>query len=1323
MNIIFSGEENISLNNNLEIENYIPLKKFRNTKIKITKWLNNFISNLFFIWIIPVLQKSHYKTIKIKDLGKVPSSTSSKTFFNEIMPYWKDNIEKKKNYPLLRSILSSNCFGIISILILATIKNILSMITVFLFRQILLEFRKKEGEKPIFPLKISIILMLSSKFISIFINRKVSYFIDTQGAKTTIQVNSLMYDKVLKLTYYDKEDTFSEGQIINLIEVDAEKFSYFLSAFPHSIFLPFSIFFYLYMLFQYFGLCFLFSISALLLVMYASSVLQKRKLVYRKELMFLKDERMKVTTEVFNMLKILKVYSWEEEFEKRVLKKREKELKKYGDIEKIALYINTIYWSSSTIISVISIIVYNCIYETMNVSNILTAMYIFNSMSDPLYNLPGFLTGIFDTSVSMKRIEKFLLTRSSDSSQIFHLSEESGKAIKIDSCDFGIKNNSYNENLQENENDIILLKNISLNIDRGELIGVFGEVGSGKTLLLNAILNNMDILNKYTKGNIKIYGRISYINQNPWILNDTIKNNILFFNEYDEERYKEILKICELEQDIKVISGGDYAEIGEKGVNLSGGQKARIAIARALYANADIYLFDDPLSAVDAYVGLKLFKNVIQKFLKGKTRILVTHALQYINRMDRVILMKDQKIELFEPVNALKNSISFKEFCTNSIYLKAKRKNSDDSPLIQVTKKDIQNIDKLKLNDDIDFDELANIIPITGNEKIDYSNDKENIALKINNRNKITRITKDDASPKLKIGKFKMWVKYFLYIGGVSFLIIIVLCNVLWKICEVGSDYILMGWTSKDSLSKNENHKFLFVYTIVSLLGTFFVFLRGYLSYISVVKYNEKMHNELLHRLIRAPINLFHDTVPRGQILNKLSRDLHKSTKVSWTTNGTFRIVFQLLGCIFVCINYNWYILFIFPPLLFVDFEIMKFYLKGAGDLNKISSTSLPPVISVFSETIPGIATIKAYNYEDKFKDKCNSKLNNYYNSEKFESGAENWFGLILDLISFILLFVILIFADIFRNKITAQAIGLMLSYSIKLIDYLFSLMIRLIKLQKHITSVERCFAYTKIVQEAEMEKPIDKELKNFPKNGKIEFINYSTKYRPNTVIVLNNLNFIINPYEKIGVVGRTGSGKSTLTLALFRIIEPFKGKILIDDVDISQIGLKLLRQSITVIPQDPVLIEGNLKENVDPLENYTKIEIENVLNSIGLDYLKLDDEIEENGKNLSIGEKQLICIARAILRKSKIIVMDEATSSIDYKTETVIQNVINTIMVKSTVITIAHRIKTVINYDRIMVLNKGDIVEFDSPNNLLKNKNGLFYELYQQSMGNTLVK
>ena len=238
----------------------------------------------------------------------------------------------------------------------------------------------------------------------------------------------------------------------------------------------------------------------------------------------------------------------------------------------------------------------------------------------------------------------------------------------------------------------------------------------------------------------------------------------------------------------------------------------------------------------------------------------------------------------------------------------------------------------------------------------------------------------------------------------------------------------------------------------------------------------------------------------------------------------------------------------------------MKFYLKGAGDLNKISSTSLPPVISVFSETIPGIATIKAYNYEDKFKDKCNSKLNNYYNSEKFESGGENWFGLILDLISFILLFVILIFADIFRNKITAQTIGLMLSYTMKLIDYLFSLMIRLIKLQKHITSVERCFAYTKIVQEAEMEKPIDKELKNFPKNGKIEFINYSTKYRPNTVIVLNNLNFIINPNEKIGIVGRTGSGKSTLCLSLFRIIEAFKGKILIDDVDIFSNRIKIIK-------------------------------------------------------------------------------------------------------------------------------------------------------------------
>ena len=253
MNILFSRDnENFNYKNNLEIEDYIPLKNFRNTKIKITKWFNNFFSNLFFIWIIPVLKKAHSKTIKIKDLGKLSSSTSAKTFFNEIMPFWKDNIKKKKKYPLLKSILQSNLFGIISILILAIIKNILNITTVFLFRQILLEFRKKENEKPVFPLKISIILMLITKFIFIFVNRKVSYFIDTQGAKTTIQVNSLMYDKVLKLTNYDK-DNFSEGQIINLIEVDSEKFSYFLSAFPNSIFLPFSICFYLYMLFKYFG--------------------------------------------------------------------------------------------------------------------------------------------------------------------------------------------------------------------------------------------------------------------------------------------------------------------------------------------------------------------------------------------------------------------------------------------------------------------------------------------------------------------------------------------------------------------------------------------------------------------------------------------------------------------------------------------------------------------------------------------------------------------------------------------------------------------------------------------------------------------------------------------------------------------------------------------------------------------------------------------------------------------------------------------------------------------------------------------------------------
>ena len=399
-------------------------------------------------------------------------------------------------------------------------------------------------------------------------------------------------------------------------------------------------------------------------------------------------------------------------------------------------------------------------------------------------------------------------------------------------------------------------------------------------------------------------------------------------------------------------------------------------------------------------------------------------------------------------------------------------------------------------------------------------------------------------------------------------------------------------------------------------------------------------------------------------------------------------------------------------------------------DISRLEGNYRTPLIGVFSETLSGLNIIRSFQYEDNFINKFYNKMDDYFKICIFQSGISGWYGIILDMISFILLTFILISCLLFKEKYNPQSIGLLLSYSLNLIEHLFNFMGRFSRLSKMLISVERCENFTKIVQEKYPILPTDENLPKYPTNnekettfiskGKISFQDYSVKYRPNTPLVLKNLTFDIKPSEKIGVVGRTGSGKSTLCLSLFRLLEANSGKISIDGIDISEIGLETLRKNLTIIPQEPILIEGTLRENIDPSNCYTDKEIINMLGEVGLDEFfvnkNLDYKIENNGINISIGEKQLICIARALLKKTKIVLMDEATANIDYKTETFLQNSINKGMKDCTVLTIAHRIKTIINYDKILVLNNGEIVELDSPQNLL-NKKGLFYQLYKESL------
>ena len=552
----------------------------------------------------------------------------------------------------------------------------------------------------------------------------------------------------------------------------------------------------------------------------------------------------------------------------------------------------------------------------------------------------------------------------------------------------------------------------------------------------------------------------------------------------------------------------------------------------------------------------------------------------------------------------------------------------------------------------------------------------------------------------------------------------------MWKISEVYSDYYLSSWTSKDHIEQKENNYNLFIYTLITFPSIITIIFRQKYMMEAFIKFNIQMHDLLIEKLIGAPINLFHDITPRGHIISRLSKDLNTGSRVNNILSGSLRVLFQVLGSILVCAIFNIWTIPVIIIILIIEVMFSFYSLRPIQEISRMEGKYRTPLIGAFSESIYGLHIIRAFQYEDNFVEKFNKRMNDYYKINIYQSGISGWYGINLDMISFILLAFILISCAIFKEKYNSQSVGLLLSYSINLIEYLFDFMGRFSRLSKVLVSVERCDNYTKVLQEKYPVLISDKNLKQYSTNnqkvttfipyGKISFNNYSVRYRPNTPLVLKNLSFEIKPKEKIGVVGRTGSGKSTLCLCMFRLLEAYNGKICIDDMDISKIGLEMLRKNLTIIPQEPTIIEGTLRENVDPSNVYNDEQILRVLNDVGLDDFmvdkNLDYEIENNGNNISIGEKQLICIARALIKKSKIILMDEATANIDYKTETFLQTSINKGMKDCTVITIAHRIKTIINYDKILVLNNGEIVEYDTPQNLLEKK-GLFYQLYKESI------
>ena len=1338
-------------------EDFIPNKKKFEAFNNDPYLDSNIFSRFFMYWGYKVLKISKSTKIKKEHLGKLNKKNDSRYFYANLNSIWEQKgYRNKTKHALLLCILRSNLSQLLLVFLLSVSTAAADYFAV-IFIKIFIDYFDPNSDKSSFIYNLSLwklgLCFISLQTMRTFLGIHTLMRMNVIGNRAAFELNCFIYNKILKASPSSFTQRATEGEIVNFIQVDSMRFSWMIMLSPNIFINPIQIIAYSYLLFDFFSFSFFAGLGILVLFFLINLKVTKLFHFYQKKMLAKKDIRMRKSTEIFDNIKILKLYNWEKQFMKKLLLARKDEMDAMLTRFNVTTTNISLFWLCPSLVACATLGLYQYLNDKLSISTMLIGLSLFNKLQDPIRQLPSIINNIIESAVSLKRIEEYIRQPETLEENLhkekYDNNSEYAIRIKKGNFSWGVKQeekkkkkekekeekieeeevkkpdknifekiNDLDENLipnsereskleelqEDNEGNIIkegckieidfprnikfdvTLKEIDFEVKKGELLGIIGEVGSGKSSLLQAILNCLILLNPKECDGIHINGEIGYASQIPWIQNDTIKNNILFFNKYNKEKYEEILDKCQLKYDLDNFEGKDLTEIGEKGVNLSGGQKVRVSLARAVYANPDIYLFDDPISALDANIGKKIMKELIIDYLKGKTRVVVTHALQYLKYMDRIIYMKNGRIQWVG---------TFEEIQNQDFFISMKKLS--------------------KLNSENNNEE--NIKEKTSGIKDFTDSGRE-----------IIKIIKEE-DEEIGSVKFGVYINYSRYLGGKSFLLIVIFIMILWQANKGGSDLWLAFWSlpeNQKESQENKNSKWTFfgAYCSLYLSSVVFIFLRIFMLTRGIIRLGRYLHKDMIIKLVRAPINLFHEIVPRGQIFNRLSKDLDALGMSVFTVGDTLVCFLASVGSFVLCAIYDPYSILYMPFILIIGFFVTKFYLVGSRPLTRLEAISRSPILNTINETIPGYGSIKAFGKENNYLDKFYSKINDCFNINICMRGIKMWLTEMFKLLCVFYLLYLVINTLINEDEVTSQSVGITFTYSVILQENLSWSFSIAADLENIMISLERCLQYTKIESEApNIIKSKDDQLieKKWPNKGKIKFENYSVKYRPNTEIVLKKLNFEIKGNEKVGVVGRTGSGKSTICLCLFRILEPLEGTIYIDDEDITKIGLDILRKNLTIIPQDPCLMEGSLRYNIDPFDIKGDEEIISILKKIGFEYTEsdcqiLNRKIEQHGSNLSVGEKQLICIARAILRKTKIIVMDEATANIDMKTEEKIQKALQYVLNDSTVITVAHRIKTIIDYDKILVLDNGSIIEFDSPQNLLKNEKSLFFELYSKS-------
>ncbi|KAI9333150.1 P-loop containing nucleoside triphosphate hydrolase protein [Zopfochytrium polystomum] len=1229
------------------------------------------LSILTFQWLTPLFLKGWKRPLEMSDLWRVSPSLDTVKLADKFEAAWTADLAQR----VLLGLFWGEFWPLGMLRLVSDMRSTFSPLLVKYLIDYAAEayYGERSDMSPAYVLSVALFLIqvIGSLAYSAFLFRS-----NLVSVRVRVSLSSAIYRKSLRLSSGARQE-FNSGRVVNMVSTDANRIESFLTV-AHILWTgPIQGLVVVAFLVSQIGWAAVAGMSLLVFSTPVTSALYRMLSKVRRSIAPLTDKRVKLTTEALTGIRAIKYFAWEAPFLQRIEDVRILEIAQVRRRGFLYAIVTTIAGSISVMTSTVSFALYG-LKNPLDASRVFSSLSWFSQLRFPLIVVPSLIAFSADVGVALARIESLLLAPELDELPL--VSPESEYGLRVEDGEFEWdapppsakafasrkqskkswwKKSTTNSTVPENagggvvdtpraaSTDRPTLRNITLRVPKGSLVAVVGTVGSGKSSLLNAITGEM----KKLQGTVTVGGKVGYVPQTAWIQNATLKENILFGNKFNRERYLRVLAVCALEPDLRILPSGDLTSIGEKGINLSGGQRQRVNLARAVYQESQLILLDDPLSAVDAHVGKALFENCILGELRDRTRVLVTHQLHVLKRVDWVVVVRDGEIA---------EQGTYTDLAA-----------SENGELARMLRDHVaEEVDLDKETADGDKEQVGTLDELTSNT---------------NSGKGIMQVEERQTGTV----PGRVWLTFVRACGGLLFVFAAIVLIAAGQAARVVTDLWLTWWSEGKYDTSFKVMGYIGVYFGLSLSQSIMTYVSAIFYTLSGTRAAKLLHERALSRVMRAPVRFF-DTTPLGRIVNRFSKD---QDSIDNSLMDNIQSFASTMASAFATIFLIVYAtpLFAAPlvPMLVVYYSIQRLYRQTSRELKRLESISRSPLYANFGETL---------TEEARFT-KNNDAATNGSNATYFLLIASaRWLGLRLELIGAVLIFCACVFGIVATKSISPALLGLALSYALQVTQIFNACIIQLTNAEIAMNSVERVGYYSD-------------EIADWPTQGSVCFSNVSLRYAPELPLVLDRVSFSVNGGERVGIVGRTGSGKSSLMQALFRMVEVSNGTITVDGVDTSSLGLTDLRRGLAIIPQDPTLFGGTFRSNLDPFSEHSDAQMWDALERAGLKRSVgellgdkgLDAPVAEGGENLCSASRG------AMLKDPRILVMDEATANVDYETDAWIQKSLREDFAEATVLTIAHRLNTVVDYDRVLVMGDGTVLEFDEPAVLLRREGSVF--------------